>query len=40
MVKEKGCSKCAVLWAGNFWIISHSQEHLEQKLKDLIKDET
>ena len=26
------------MWADNFWIISHSQEHLEQMLKDLIEE--
>ena len=26
------------MWADNFWIMSHSKEHLEQMLKDLMEE--
>ena len=29
---------CSFMWADNFWIMSHSKEHLEQMLKDLIEE--
>ena len=29
---------CSFMWADNFWIIYHSKKHLEQMLKDLIKE--
>ena len=29
---------CSFMWAGNFWIMSHSKKHLEQMLKDLIEE--
>ena len=29
---------CSFVWTDNFWIMSHSQEHLEQMLKGLIEE--
>ena len=29
---------CSFMWADNFWIMSHSKEHLEQMLEDLIEE--
>ena len=29
---------CSFTWPDNFWIMSHSQAHQEQKLKDLIEE--
>ena len=29
---------CSFMWADNFWIISHSEKHLEQMLKDFIEE--
>ena len=29
---------CSFTWADNFWIMSHSKEHLERMLKDLIEE--
>ena len=38
-VEEEGVHQiCSFLWAVNFWIMSHSKEHLEQMLKDLIEE--
>ena len=28
---------CSLMWADNFWIMSHSEEHMEQMLLDLFK---
>ena len=37
-VEEEGVHHtCSCMWADNFWIMSHSKEHLEQMLKDLIE---
>ena len=29
---------CSFMWADNFWIIFHSEKHLEQMFLDLIED--
>ena len=26
------------MWANNFWVVSHSREHLEQMLKHFIEE--
>ena len=38
MEGERTHQICSFLWADNFWIMSHSKEHLEQMLRDLIEE--
>ena len=38
MEGERTHQICIFLWADNFWIMSHSKEHLEQMLRDLIEE--
>ena len=35
---EKAHQKCSFMWADNFWIISHTEQNLEQMLRDLIEE--
>ena len=40
-IEEEGGGEhqiCSFMWADNFWIISHSEKHLEQMLKDLLEE--
>ena len=38
MEGERAHQICSFLWADNFWIMSHSKEHLEQMLRDHIEE--
>ena len=37
MEGERAHAICSFMWAGNFWIMSHSKEMLKQMLRDLLK---